>query len=213
MRHNVEPGDRRSARRQDRQLTPLRFTRIAPDGYRRTPWRNGGGVSVTIADERTPDAAEGDWSGVVWQLGRTAITTPAPFSDLSGFERLQTVVSGEGLFLDAPDFTIDLSAPFAVVRYDGGASIVSRLEKGPVEVVNLIARRDRVRIGMSVLRAGEAALLPEGRHVLHAPTAAAALRIGDEAVMLPHDHGATMGGPAAVACLEGVIVAASIHAL
>jgi uncharacterized protein len=206
----VEPGDRRAPRREDRQLKPAAFSRISPDGYRRAPWKNGGGVSVTIAGERTPDAAEDDWSGVIWQLGRTAIVTPAPFSDLSGFERLQTVIGGEGLYLDAPDRALDLSVPFTVVRYDGGAPIVSRLEKGPVEVVNLIARRDMVRIDMVILRAGESIPLPEGHHVLHAPSAAAVLEIEGEAVDLPHDHAVMIGHGAAVACRAGIVIAASV---
>jgi uncharacterized protein len=152
--------------------------RLTPADYLQVPWKNGGGVSTTIAGESLAGSAAGDWSGMVWQLGRTSILTPAPFSDLSGFERLQTVVRGQGLFLDMAGGAIDLSEPFTVARYDGGAAIVSRLAQGPVEVMNLIGRRDRVRIGMEVLRAGGSAALPLATHVVVACAGDCRVEIG-----------------------------------
>jgi uncharacterized protein len=183
---------------------------LPPATYARVPWKNGGGVSTTIAGERLPGVAPGDWAGVVWQFGRTAIVTPAPFSDLAGFERLQVVVAGEGLFLDTPAGAIDLSRPFTVARYDGGTPIVSRLASGPVEVVNLMARRDRARVDMRVLRAGEAAALPAGAHVLYAPAGAAALTIDGKPFDLPEDHALRIDAAASATCRAGVLIAASI---
>jgi uncharacterized protein len=46
------------------------ITPLDPAGYRRTPWKNGGGVTVDIAEHE--DA---------WRFGRTPITTAGPFSD------------------------------------------------------------------------------------------------------------------------------------
>jgi uncharacterized protein len=184
--------------------------RLSPADYVRVPWKNGGGVSATIAGERLPGAAAGDWSGVIWQLGRTAIVAPAPFSDLAGFERLQTVVRGEGLFLDTPSGAVDLSQPLTVARYDGGMPIVSRLERGPVEVVNLMARRDRARIAMAVLREGDESALPDGRHVLYACAGAAEVEANRELLDLEDDHAAELEGAATVRCRGGVILAASI---
>jgi uncharacterized protein len=186
-------------------LTPL-----SPTAYTRIPWKNGGGVSTTIAGERLPGFAPGDWAGVVWQFGRTAIVTPAPFSDLSGFERLQTVVKGEGLFLDMPTGAIDLSVPLTVVRYDGGAPVVSRLARGPVEVVNLMARRDRVQVDMRVLSAGDRQAHSAGAHVFYAPNGAAALAIDGAAFDLPEDHALRLDGAGSVDCRAGVLIAASI---
>ncbi|MGL4241838.1 MAG: HutD/Ves family protein [Beijerinckiaceae bacterium] len=184
---------------------------LTPADYARVPWKNGGGVSVTIAGERLPGAAAGDWSGVVWQLGRTSIVAPGPFSDLTGFERLQTVVKGEGLFLDTPRGPIDLSRPLTVARYDGGTPIVSRLAHGPVEVVNLIARRDAARITMAALRAGDGVTAGEGTHVIYACDGAVRLRLDDDIVDIPDDHAAIAAGPAAISCETGTVVAASIR--
>jgi uncharacterized protein len=185
--------------------------RLSPDTYARAPWKNGGGVSITIADERLPGAAPGDWSGIVWQLGRTDIVTSAPFSDLSGFDRLQTVVEGDGLFLDTPTGAINLSRPYTVASYDGGTPIVSRLTNGPVGVVNLIARRDLARIDMKVLRPGDGAALGDGRHILYAPADDPAVRIDGTVFDLAADHGLSLDGPSQVACQSGLILACSIQ--
>ena len=66
--------------------------RLDPRAYRRTPWKNGGGITVDIAED-----------GDVWRFGRTPIVAPGPFSDYSGFDRLQVLVAGRGLVLQTPD--------------------------------------------------------------------------------------------------------------
>lgn len=184
---------------------------LTPDSYIRVPWKNGGGVSVTIAGERLPGADHGDWAGVIWQLGRTDIVQPGPFSDLSGFERLQTVVKGEGLFLDTPAEVIDLSRAFTVARYDGGTPIVSRLTRGPVGVVNLIARKDLARIAMAVLRAHDSISLPVGPHVLLAPRDVAVLDVDGTTVELAPDHGLSLDDAARLRCIRGVALACTVQ--
>jgi uncharacterized protein len=185
--------------------------RIPHDGCARIPWKNGGGFSVVIAGERRPDATEGDWAGVIWQLSRTDILTPAPFSDLSGFERLQTVVTGEGLVLDSPSGAIDLSRPLTVARYDGGLPIVSRLTRGAVGVINLIARKGQARIDMLPLRAGDATALGSGTHVVHAPTERASLKLDGGIVQLAGGDSFALDGPARLACLSGLALACTIQ--
>jgi uncharacterized protein len=182
---------------------------LSPGGFQRVPWKNGGGVSLVIAGDRQPGHAPGDWSGVVWQLGRTAIVAPAPFSDLAGFDRLQVVVVGRGLWLDTPDDAIDLSRPLTVARYDGGTPIVSRLAAGPVEVVNLIARRDRVRIAMEVLRAGDMRRLAAGTHVLYACAGTVALAMDGAIVTLDDGHAAMQVGPCRAQVTTGIALLAS----
>jgi len=117
------------------------FTPLPPEGFRRTPWKNGGGVTIDIADAYREGAAPGSWEGMIWRFGRTSIVAPGPFSDLTGYERLQLVIAGSGLVLETPAGEIDLRSSFKPVRYDGGTPIVSRLENGPVDVMNLIADR------------------------------------------------------------------------
>lgn len=164
-------------------LTPL-----SPESFRSKPWKNGGGVTVDIADACRPGADPTGWEGMVWRLGRTAIVQPGPFSDLTGYERLQAVIVGSGLVLDGADGEIDLRQPFRPVRYDGGIPLVSRLENGPVEVVNLIADRSLCAVDMLAPVAGQDLALTRGIHILYAPGAGVSGRCGAEAFAVPGGH-------------------------
>jgi environmental stress-induced protein Ves len=166
----------------------LALTPLDPADYIRTPWKNGGGVTVDIASEHDRDAARGGWSGLVWRLGRTAIVTPAPFSDLSGHDRRQVVVAGRGLVLETSEGEIDLREPFHPVGYDGGLKILSRLEDGPVEVVNLIADRARASIALGVLCESVALTLQPGIHVVYAAAGPLAIALDGLTFPLPSDH-------------------------
>jgi environmental stress-induced protein Ves len=166
----------------------LALTRLDPADYGRAPWKNGGGVTIEIAARYRDDAVAGSWNGLVWRLGRTAIVTPAPFSDLSGHDRQQVVVAGRGLVLDTPGGEIDLREPFRPMGYDGGLSIVSRLEDGPVEVVNLIADRNLARIAIAVLQEGSALFLQPGTHIVYAASGPLAFEVEGTPTPLAHDQ-------------------------
>ena len=157
----------------------MHLTALEPSTYVRTPWKNGGGVTIDIAGATRPEAAASDWDAMVWRFGWTTIERAGPFSDLAGFDRLQLVVAGRGLVLETPAGEIDVRRPFVPVRFRGEAGITSRLEDGPVEVVNLIGDRAIVEIDLQVLEPGSMRMLGEGTHVLYAPAEACELD-GDE---------------------------------
>lgn len=148
--------------------------RLDPAGYRRTPWKNGGGVTVDIADAYRPGAAIGGWEGMVWRFGRTRIVQPGPFSDLGGFDRHLAVIEGEGLLLHPAEASVlDARRPFQPVRFPGEWRIESELTKGPVGVLNLLADR---RLADSVLDFHDAPAditLPPGIVLVYAPEGAA----------------------------------------
>jgi uncharacterized protein len=178
------------------RITPLR-----PEDYRRIPWKNGGGVSI--------DIAVGD--DEAWRFGRTPITTGGPFSDYSGFDRLQVLVAGGGLVLQTPTGEIDVRRPFQPVRFAGETPIVSRLEAGPVEVINLIGRRDRVQLDLHVLDEGRSRRLGAGLHIAYCPGGRAVLRLEGRDHDLPADGGLRIEEfDGVVACLAGVIVLGSV---
>jgi len=174
---------------------------LDPAGYRRTPWKNGGGVTVDIAEHE--DA---------WRFGRTPITAPGPFSDYSGFDRAQVLVAGRGLVLQTPDGEIDVRMPLQPVAFAGETPIVSRLEAGSVEVVNLIGDRAKVRIDLQVLRAGAALGRSAGTHIVYAALGPAALAIEGHPQRLAADHALRLdvASPTVVACTEGVLLVGSM---
>jgi environmental stress-induced protein Ves len=169
-----------------------RVTTLSPDGYRRTPWKNGGGVTVDIA-----------FDGEVWRFSRTPITAAGAFSDYTGYDRLQVLIAGSGLVLETPDGEIDLRRPFHPVRFAGETPITSRLEAGPVEVINLLGDRARVRLDLAVMDAGDTQRLGAGLHLAYCPAGRALLRLSgkdhelaaDEALRIEEGEGvlATLG--------------------
>ena len=166
----------------------VRLAPLDPAGYRRTPWKNGGGVTIDIAESQLPGFSPGSWEGMVWRFGRTVILTPGPFSDLSGFDRHQVLVSGLGLVLDTPAGEIDLRQPFRSVRFAGETPIVSRLEAGPVEVINLIGDRSRVSTNLSCLAGGAANGYPTGVHIMYAAATSCNLAINSDSCRMEAGH-------------------------
>jgi len=166
----------------------VRLTRLDPQSYRRMPWKNGGGVTVDIAGAYRSGVTPGGWNGMLWRFGRTRIVEPGPFSDLSGYERILTVIGGRGLVLEvAGGAALDVRTPLMPVRFPGEACITSRLEAGPVEVLNLIADRGRT-IEVAILARADARSLAGGTHVLYALAGPVALEIDGEQQSLAADH-------------------------
>lgn len=169
-------------------MMTTRLTPLPPESFRSKPWKNGGGITLDIADATAPGADPSGWEGMVWRLGRTAIVQPGPFSDLTGYERLQAVIVGSGLVLEGSSGAIDLRRPFVPVRYDGGLPLVSRLENGPVEVVNLIVDRALCAADLVVPMPGEVVALKPAIHILYAPGDAVTARCGSEDIAVPGGH-------------------------
>jgi environmental stress-induced protein Ves len=188
-----------------------RITRLDPQRYRRTPWKNGGGVTVDIADAYAPGAEPGSWSGMLWRLGRTQIVAPGPFSDLSGYDRILTVIGGHGLVLQiAGGAALDVREAFRPVRFRGEDRIVSRLEAGPVAVLNLIADRAHA-IDVVILDAGSVRRLGGAIDILFA-IEASEFTIGDQTYALSADEALRLdGGGGVLAASAGRVAIASIN--
>jgi environmental stress-induced protein Ves len=144
------------------------ITRLDPAAYRRTPWKNGGGITIDIADSYATGAVPGGWSGMLWRLGRTRIIEPGPFSDLSGYDRILTVIGGRGLVLEiAGGPALDVREPFRPVRFAGEDRITSRLEAGPVAVLNLMADR-RHAIDVTIMSGNDTRRLDAAINIVYA---------------------------------------------
>lgn len=178
--------------------------RTDPAGYRETPWKNGGGVTVDILDEYEPGATPGGWEGLLWRSGRTRIETPAPFSDLPGIDRILTVIGGRGLTLHSDDGRVfDAREPFRPVRFSGDLAIVSELEAGPVAVLNLMAARASLASDLQILREPGEVSFPPGTVLAYAPVGHASVRLDGEAVALAPDEAVRVEAPAGLLAAHG----------
>jgi environmental stress-induced protein Ves len=177
------------------------ITLLDPVSYRRTPWKNGGGTTVDIA-----------YSGESWRFGRTPIVEPGPFSDYTGYDRVQALVAGSGLVLETPQGEIDVRQPFRPVRFAGETPIVSRLEAGPVEVVNLIGARAEVSIDMVVLDEGHTLNLQPGIHIAYNPLGDATVAVQGDDRPLGADYALRLEltGPLRLTGIVGCLLVASI---
>src|SRR5205085_11770440 len=117
-----------------------------------------------------------------------------------------------GLVLETPQGEIDLRQPLKPVRFAGETPIRSRLEAGPVEVVNLIGARSSVRIALQVLLREVAQTGAPGTHIVYAATGAAALEVDGNGYRLAPDHALQIEAsrPTIIACTDGVLLLGSI---
>ena len=158
----------------------MKTTLLKPEDYTRSPWKNGGGIFTDIADAHRADAPVKDWDSLLWRFAATPIVAPGPFSHMPGIDRLQMVVGGRGLVLKARGQELDEREPFTTVRFSGELEIVTELEAGPVEVVNLMARRGAAEIELFALREPGDRPLSAGTHLLYAACGDCSIRLDAE---------------------------------
>lgn len=163
----------------------MKTTLLKSEHYTRSPWKNGGGVFTDIADAHRPGVLVKDWDSLLWRFASTPIVAAGPFSHMPGIDRLQMVIGGRGLVLKAPGQEFDEREPFTTVRFTGEMEIVTELEAGPVEVVNLMARRGAAEIELLALREPGERPLPAGTHLVHAVSGDCGIRLNSEEFIIP----------------------------
>jgi hypothetical protein len=193
----------------------MKTTLLNPEDYTRSPWKNGGGVFTDIAGAWRADAAAKDWSSLLWRLASTPIVAPGPFSHMPGIDRLQMVVEGRGLVLKSPTQEFDEREPFTTVRFTGEMEIMTALEEGPVEVVNLMARRGAAEIELVALCEPGTRQLAAGTHLVYAPHGECCVRLDAEDFIVPGTGTLRieLTEPSQLALVSGLAVLGSIRLL
>lgn len=193
----------------------MKTTLLNPENYTRSPWKNGGGTFTDIADAHRADAPRKDWDSLLWRFASTPIVAPGPFSHMPGIDRLQMVVEGRGLVLKSPTQDFDEREPFTTVRFTGEDHIVTALEAGPVEVVNLMARRGAAEIDLLALKQPGEWRLDAGTHLVYAPRGECSIRLDDEDFAIPRTGTLKLelAGPEQLALVAGLAVLGSIRLL
>jgi environmental stress-induced protein Ves len=135
LRYDGEPMSNRSIIRSD-DLVPR-------------PWKNGQGVTWEIAID-PPGAGLDDFR---WRVSRARIEAEGPFSSFPGCERWITCVEGAGFALHFEDGVKLAVPPFVPVRFAGDRPVLCRLAGGPCTDINVMARRDLVRVAVAVVAA------------------------------------------------------------
>jgi environmental stress-induced protein Ves len=191
----------------------MKTTLLRSEDYTRSPWKNGGGVFTDIAGAYRADATAKDWNSLLWRFASTPIVAPGPFSHMPGIDRLQMVIGGRGLVLKASGQEFDEREPFTTVRFTGEMEIVTELEAGPVEVVNLMARRGAAEIELGALREPGERPLFAGTHLVYAVSGETSIRLNDEMFVIPGGGAlkVDLTGEARLALVSRLVVLGSIR--
>lgn len=166
-------------------------TILLPGDFTTMPWKNGGGVTHEIArDERN--------GAMLWRLSIAEVASDGAFSLFPGMTRLLTVITGNGMTLEADD-AILTAKPRQPVRFSGDAAIEGRLTKGPVRDLNFIFDASNLNAAMS-RRDG-----PTNVN-LHATAVAAAICIEG---LVQVDGARLPVGAAALGCRQQLVLSAA----
>jgi len=191
----------------------MKTTLLKSEDYTRSPWKNGGGIFTDIAGAHRTDASAKDWDSLLWRFASTPIVAPGPFSFMPGIDRLQMVVSGRGLVLKSPTQAFDEREPFTTVRFTGEMEIVTELEAGPVEVVNLMARRGAAEIDLVALSEPGERRLSAGTHLVYAARGDCSIRLNGTDFAISHENTlkVEVTGASTLALVSGLVVLGSIR--
>lgn len=129
--------------------------------FRIMPWKNGAGTTAEIAIY--PAGASLEKMDFDWRISTAHIAEENKFSEYKGYDRILTVLSGEGLLLNGQEL-----GPFEIFEFEGEDPISCSLIGSAVEDLGVIFKREKYSASMKILPV-EASLylkLEEGTHFL-----------------------------------------------
>ena len=101
--------------------------------YPRMPWKNGGGST----EEITRDAGDG-LDGFGWRLSIADIGESGGFSTFAGYQRVITVLQGDGMTLRVDGQDTSALLPLNPFAFSGESQVSCTLLGGPIRDFNLI---------------------------------------------------------------------------
>ncbi|WP_060509800.1 HutD family protein [Pseudomonas sp. NBRC 111124] len=119
-------------------MTQLQLLRA--QDYPRMPWKNGGGFT----EEITRDNGEG-LDGFGWRLSIADIEESGGFSVFAGYQRIITVLQGDGMRLLVDDQASRPLLPFDAFAFSGESQVSCKLLGGAIRDFNLIYAPQRYR--------------------------------------------------------------------
>lgn len=103
------------------------------EAHPRMPWRNGGGTTQEVACNPGGSTAAFDWRLSIADVGQDG-----GFSAFAGYQRIITVLEGQGIELTVDGRRQAPLAPRRAYAFSGGAQVECRLVGGPIRDFNLI---------------------------------------------------------------------------
>jgi environmental stress-induced protein Ves len=121
---------------------------LSAQDYRRTPWKNGNGITEDVL--LLPEGASHD--GFDIRVSRAPIVDESRFSPFPGIDRTITRIGEKPLvlcFSNGKEVVLEHLSP---VSFDSNLAPTSRLPSGASQVMNVMTRRGRWTSQVTVLR-------------------------------------------------------------
>jgi environmental stress-induced protein Ves len=116
------------------------------DKFKISRWKNGAGVTAEI--DIQPAGADFLAADFEWRLSSASIEEENRFSQFPGYDRLLTVLSGEGLIINSQEI-----GPFEFFEFQGEHPIDCSLIENAVEDLGVIYKRGKYECSMQILEA------------------------------------------------------------
>jgi environmental stress-induced protein Ves len=156
------------------QLKVLRAT-----DYPRMPWKNGGGST----EEITRDTGVG-LDGFGWRLSIADIGESGGFSTFAGYERVITVLQGEGMTLRVDGQDTRALLPLDPFAFSGESHVSCALLGGPIRDFNLIYAPDRYSARLQWLEGKQRFFSEAGTLLVFSVSEALEVKVGNSASQL-----------------------------
>lgn len=134
---------------------PSDVQRFVLDDIPAEPWRNGGGVTRTIAS-----ATQG--GQVIWRVSAADITRAGPFSRFPGMNRTAVLIQGERLELTGGSRTMAFAGLGHTVHFDGDEALYASRPEPAVRLWNVMTRRGQAMTSVAEYRDCPLSLKPGG---------------------------------------------------
>lgn len=104
------------------------------------PWPNGLGITRDVASQDRPGAQAG--SGFSWLISIADLTTDADFSDFPGYDRVFTIIEGQGVTLTLRDRGPLPCPPWVPAAFPGDHPSHCTMQGGTARAFNLFVERE-----------------------------------------------------------------------
>lgn len=131
---------------------------LSRENYLVTPWKNGQGITSQIAI--SPSSATLSELNFDWRISSAKIASSNEFSQFPGFQRILTVIKGQGLKLNQY-----ILKPFEFYQFDGNKKIHCEMIGGEVEDLGVIYNSQKVKAEMKLVT-GRKLNITSGHHFL-----------------------------------------------
>jgi hypothetical protein len=149
--------------------------------YPRMPWKNGGGST----EEITRDASTG-LEGFGWRLSIADIGESGGFSTFAGYERVITVLQGDGMTLSVDGQATRPLLPIDPFAFSGESQVSCTLLGGPIRDFNLIYAPQRYSARLQWLDGEQRFFSDAGTVLVFSVSESLEVKVGNSASQLGH---------------------------